>query len=34
MAYDDLMIIKTHGPGLQHKPVTTGDYITDPHKSR
>ena len=24
---------KIYGPGLQHKPVTTGDYITDPHKS-
>ena len=24
---------KIFGPGLQHKPVTTGDYITDPHKS-
>ena len=24
---------KTHGPGLQHKPVMTGDYITDSHKS-
>ena len=22
-----------HGLGLQHKPVTTGDYITNPHKS-
>ena len=24
---------KIYGPGLQYKPVTTGDYITDPHKS-
>ena len=24
---------KIYGPGLQHKPVTTGDYITDSHKS-
>ena len=28
-----MMIYEIYGPGLQHKPVTTGDYIADPHKS-